>query len=222
LEQNIAIDQSFKLNIDAEQIVREWWEVIILQKLYASPLGSNLVFRGGTALRLAYNSPRFSQDLDFSSLKPIDFKLFEELIRDIESRYPELTIKDLAPKYYTYLAVFKIKESWRQRPFSLKIELSKRISDYRKGKDYNDAMLKSPVINIEIVGTVATLNRIIEEKKEALKTRRLPRDVFDLWYLGQKLNIDLDYGKGTIPQQELRQDLRKFLPKNFYTIIDQL
>ena len=222
MEEAIAIEQSDKLKIDVGQIIREWWEIIVLQDLYASPLGKDLIFRGGTALRLAYNSPRFSQDLDFSVIQTVDYKLFEKTIKDIEAKYDELSVKDLADKYHTYLAEFRIKEPWRQIALSLKIELSKRVARLRKDKDYIGAILKSPVSNLEIIGNVATIEKIIEEKKEALNSRRLPRDVFDLWYLSQTLRIDLNYGKGTIPQGRLRQELRKFLPRNFYQVIDQL
>jgi predicted nucleotidyltransferase component of viral defense system len=45
--------------------VREYWEMLILKELTESLLGEKLVFIGGTALRLVYNSPRFSDDLDF-------------------------------------------------------------------------------------------------------------------------------------------------------------
>jgi predicted nucleotidyltransferase component of viral defense system len=47
-------------------VVREYWELIILKGLYESPQGRYLIFKGGTALWLAYDSPRFFEHLDFS------------------------------------------------------------------------------------------------------------------------------------------------------------
>jgi len=41
-------------------------------------MSQKLVFKGGTALRLAYGSPRFSDDLDFSELKTIELKKFQK------------------------------------------------------------------------------------------------------------------------------------------------
>lgn len=38
--------------------------------------GQYLIFKGGTALRLAYKSPRFSDDLDFALLKKLDINQF--------------------------------------------------------------------------------------------------------------------------------------------------
>lgn len=59
------------MGIDRTQVVREYWELIILKGFYESPQGRYLIFKGGTALRLAYGFPRFSEDLDFSLTKDV-------------------------------------------------------------------------------------------------------------------------------------------------------
>jgi predicted nucleotidyltransferase component of viral defense system len=65
MDKNLAEQFSKELKININQIVREYWEMLILKELAESPLGEKLVFIGGTALCLAYNSPRFSDDLGF-------------------------------------------------------------------------------------------------------------------------------------------------------------
>ena len=47
-------------------IVREYFQHIFLSELYKLPNAQKLLFKGGTALRIVYGSPRFSEDLDFS------------------------------------------------------------------------------------------------------------------------------------------------------------
>ena len=47
-------------------IVREYFQHIFLGELYKLPNAGKLLFKGGTALGIIYNSPRFSEDLDFS------------------------------------------------------------------------------------------------------------------------------------------------------------
>ena len=47
-------------------IVREYFQHIFLGELYKLPDAEKLLFKGGTALRIIYGSPRFSEDLDFS------------------------------------------------------------------------------------------------------------------------------------------------------------
>ena len=62
LNELTAYKATLKISID--KIVREEAEMAFLQELADDPLSSKLVFYGGTALRLAYNSPRFSEDID--------------------------------------------------------------------------------------------------------------------------------------------------------------
>ena len=66
------------LGISRDQILREEAEMEILAELANDKLGSKLVFYGGTALRLAYNSPRFSEDIDLLRLKPVNFTEFKK------------------------------------------------------------------------------------------------------------------------------------------------
>src|SRR3990167_10374175 len=47
-------------------IVREYFQNVFLEQLYKLPGAEKLLFKGGTALRIIYGSPRFSEDLDFS------------------------------------------------------------------------------------------------------------------------------------------------------------
>ena len=47
-------------------IVREYAQHLFLTELYQLQGSEKLLFKGGTALRIVYSSPRFSEDLDFS------------------------------------------------------------------------------------------------------------------------------------------------------------
>src|SRR3989344_7141139 len=47
-------------------IVREYFQHVFLGELYKLPDAGKLLFKGGTVFRIVYNSPRFSEDLDFS------------------------------------------------------------------------------------------------------------------------------------------------------------
>ena len=61
-------------------IVREYFQHVFLSELYKLPEAEKMLFKGGTALRIVYGSPRFSEDLDFSlfGIKPTDVKRFVE------------------------------------------------------------------------------------------------------------------------------------------------
>jgi predicted nucleotidyltransferase component of viral defense system len=221
MDKDLADRLSEYLKIDVEQILREWWEMILLRDLFASPMGGNLVFKGGTALRLAYGSPRFSEDLDFSTIKRVSFKIFKDTIVLIEKKYPELGIRDVADKFYTYIAQYRIKEPWRSRALSVKIEVSKREIG-KKQKVYDLMNLKSEVSNVEALGNVMKIENVYKEKKQALKTRNAPRDLFDFWYLSNRLREPYNPPKNKFEKQILVMNLRKYLPKNYWKAIDAL
>lgn len=51
-----------------ENPAREYLQVYVLRLLHERGAMASLAFVGGTALRLLYRLPRFSEDLDFSAL----------------------------------------------------------------------------------------------------------------------------------------------------------
>lgn len=221
MDQNLANNLSVEIGIDVEQILREWWEMIILRDLFTSSLGNDLVFKGGTALRIVYGSPRFSEDLDFSKTKVFSFKPFKDTIREIETKYAELKIKDCADKFYTYIAQYKITEPWRPLSFSVKIEISKRTLS-EKAEIYELMNFKSQISNIEVLGNVMKIENIYKEKINAIETRNAPRDLFDLWFLCNRLKKAYNPPVKKFSKKILVRDLRKYLPKNYWKVIETL
>lgn len=219
MEREIAESLSKKLKIDALQVVRESWEIAILKNLFDAPEGKLLIFKGGTALRLVYGSPRFSEDLDFSLTEDKLKDRFKPLIKDIVSRYPELSISDLEEKYYTYLAEIKVTENYLPLPFRIKIEISKRRA---RGYKSELLLISSPASILQCLGRVSTLEQFYIDKIACVTGRTKPKDVFDLWYICQRLKRPYPSGEISIPKKELVKELRKYLPRNFWPVIDQL
>lgn len=50
-----------------ESILKEYLQYKILNSIFNSEYANKLAFLGGTALRIVYNSTRFSEDLDFDN-----------------------------------------------------------------------------------------------------------------------------------------------------------
>lgn len=221
MDRETALRLSKEYKIHYLQLVREEWEMAILKKLFESAIGKNLVFKGGTALRLAYNSPRFSEDLDFSILGKIAEGRLKEIADEMARLFPQVKITDFAQKFYTYLIEFKIKEDWTELPFKVKIEISKRRT-FSRGAGYETLLLNSPVTNIQVLANVATLERILKDKYKALKDRAKARDAFDIWYIGQRLKRKISVKDIKVPKKELMRDLRKYLPQNYWAAIDRL
>src|SRR3989338_1655680 len=216
MEQGIAEGFSKKLKIDSTQIVREFWETVILKGLFDSLEGKSLIFKGGTALRLVYGSPRFSEDLDFSLTEDRLKGKFRQLIKKIISPYPELSITDLEEKY-SYLGEIKVIEGYLPSPFRIKIEISKRRE---KGYKSELSLISSQVSTIQCLGRVSTLEQLYKDKMSCMSDRAKSKDVFDLWFICQKLKKP--YTALSIPKKELVRDLRKYLPKDFWSVIDNL
>lgn len=227
MERIIAENKARDLKIDVTQVVREFWEVVLLKGLFDSPEGKYLIFKGGTALRLVYGSPRFSEDLDFSLTADKLTCLcaahrqegkFSLLIKNIVSPYPELAITDLEEKYYTYLGEIKVTQDYLPSPFRIKIEISKRHERRYKSEL---SIISSPVSIMQCLGKVATLEQLYQDKLACLKDRAKPKDIFDMWYICQKLKKEYR-PLATIPKLELTRDLRKYLPRDYWPVIDRL
>lgn len=207
-----------KLGISVVQIVREEYEMILLQSIFNSFMGQELVFRGGTALRLAYGSPRFSDDLDFTQLKAIGLKKFQKWCQETEKTNPYLKLGEAVKKKYTLFAIFKITDPALNQTISIKVEISVRKQSWQKEKDYQLISLKSQVTPLTVLAQVASLNWIKKEKLTINPIRI--RDVFDLWFIAQKLNKSYQVNFGQFKVQEVKRELNRLLPLNSRRLIE--
>lgn len=220
LEEKIINNLAQKIKISPDRLVAEAWEIILLKELFDSSFAKYLIFKGGTALRLAYDSSRFSEDLDFSLQKKISAKQFFAFFKELPKKYPEMSIVDLKVKYYTLFALVKIKETFLKLSFSIKIEISKRKIPI----DYQSIpkMLFSPAFPLEILVNAPTLEQIKKDKIQAIETRTKPRDLFDLWYICEKLKEPMPKVKRKMDAQDIKQELHRFLPQNYHAIVSYL
>jgi len=204
-----------------DNVLKEHYQIYILDELYKSSFGNNLVFKGGTALKLAYNSIRFSEDLDFSILNNIDYNDFKKTIESTVNKFSGSRIQDIYDKYNTLYAKIVFSIDFKPIPIGIKIEINKN-----KGKidfKHSVGLLKSSFNNIEVVAKIFTLEAILKDKMEILESgvRRQPRDLFDAWYICQKLNQNFEikdkykYGK-----KELMDGLNPLLPKTYQKVME--
>lgn len=222
MEQTRVGELAKKLQISPEQVVREEYELFFLRDLFGSSFGPNLVFKEGTALRLAYGSLRFSDDLDFSVLKRVNTGKFAKVIQGIGNRYPKVKISDVRRKKNTLFALIKIKEEFLPLAFSIKIEISTRAVDWETGVDYLVKTLSSEVTPVAVVGQTASLLRIKKDKQLAIKTRKRGRDLYDLWLVSSQLREEFKVPKHKLSLKELKMELNKLLPLNERYVVEQL
>lgn len=84
---------------EAKNKLREYLQHLLLRKMYELNLNRDLVFHGGTALRIIHGLDRFSEDLDFHTKEP-------------------------DPKYDVSPAVKKIKRELEMKGYSTNIKLN--------------------------------------------------------------------------------------------------
>lgn len=223
MEAKQIIEYERNLKISRDQILREEAEMIFLNDFSNDSLASKIVFYGGTALRLAYGSPRFSEDIDLIVIEPIKFSEFEKLIKKVsKNNSQKWKLKDIKNKRNTFFALYIIKDENLKHDFSLKIEIHKPARKINFKTEL--VLLKSPVSIFEPLLLVPSLEELQMLKEDALANRNKARDIFDLWYISQSLRKDFVL-PDKIPffsQREFSNELQVFLPPKYYPIIKQI
>lgn len=212
-----------KLQTTELNVRREYLQQLFLSYFYQHPSTDQVYFKGGTALRMLYHSPRFSEDLDFSSAQS-DIRALEEVILETLAAIARENINvDLTESKTTaggYLAIVAFQTD--HGSVLIQLEISLRAGE-KKGQVVTIASDFIPAF------TVIALAReqLVDEKIQALLSRRKARDFYDLYFilranllpahkkevLGQALN--------TLRQSRIdfEKELKEFLPKSHWAII---
>lgn len=226
-----------KFAIDEFSVIREYLQILFLSALYEQKESSKIYFKGGTALRLLLNSFRFSEDLDFTSLRTPDElkKILARVIREINLIVPSVELRQVKTNNNNFTGFLRYKTDEMKFPLNIHLEFSLR----EKPLTEKDAVLETlfPVSPYPIVKCLSW-EEILAEKIRALMHRAKGRDLFDIWYLLSK-GIEIDWKMAdkkmafykkkvtredvlskirSFDQKILKLDLGKFLPLNQRTI----
>jgi predicted nucleotidyltransferase component of viral defense system len=154
-------------------IKQEQFEIEVLDKLKSGKFLDNLIFTGGTMLRLCYGLNRYSVDLDFWLYKDINVEdYFTKLKAFLTQNY---MVKDAENKFYTML--FELKS--RDYPRSLKIEIRKKAGKIKTEL----AIAYSKYSNLQVLVRCLSLDEVMRSKIEAFIGRKEIRDIFDIEFL---------------------------------------
>ena len=168
------------------------------------PLGKQLVFKGGTALKRCYfGDYRFSEDLDFTLAEELPFEsilrgledVYDEIRRDsgIGFHYSRQDLKTHRNSHTFYLAYEGPLPAISAKEVKVDITISERfvcplqkLPVIRGYDEYADLPNDSPI-------RVYSLDEIAVEKVAAItdRARNEPRDLYDLWYLTSRKHVDL-------------------------------
>src|SRR3989338_4770058 len=162
-------------------IEQEKFELEVLDKLNSARLLDDLVFGGGTMLRLCHGLDRYSVDLDFWIVKNSSTtNLFEKIGQCLAESY---SMTDQKVKHFTLLYEIKSKDY----PRSLKLEIRKEA----KKVVTEPAIAYSPFCNTQVILKTVSLSDMMRLKIEAFLDRKAIRDAFDIEFLLKK-GIQLD------------------------------
>lgn len=148
-------------------------EIEVLELLNSIKVLDYLYFGGGTMLRLCHNLNRYSTDLDFWFDTNADTKLFFTTIK--KSLSENYRLVDSANKKFTLL--YEIKSTSVNR--SLKIEIRKEQQNF----EWERKIAFSKFANKQVLVKGLTLKQMMLNKFEALLSRKIIRDVFDIEFL---------------------------------------
>lgn len=226
------LEQRFQISV-FPNIVREYFQHIFLGELYRLPDAEKLLFKGGTALRIVYGSPRFSEDLDFSlfgvaqnEIASFVENLFGAVLAEIERSGITVELGDKVGATsggYFGVATFHLFE---YPPVGVEINVSAR-----NGR--NMASEADSVAN-DFVPTYTVFhlpqNELVEEKVfGALRRRKKPRDFYDLYFIMRKNMLSPDQKQrlaevtdevvADARKQDFHGELGAFLPASQKDII---
>lgn len=214
-------EQTSELNIR-----REYFQHLFLSYFYRQPESDEAYFKGGTALRLLYRSPRYSEDLDFDT-PASDVKHIENLIGatlgEIEQEGIIADISEAKPTSGGYLAdtsftvdtstvMIRLEMSFRHR--ERHGEVAQVISDFL------------PTYTI----TQLTQTELTAGKLNALLSRGKPRDFYDLYFM-LRANLLSPTQRHEMPRAltalqqtktSFEPELKEFLPRHQWAIIRDL
>ena len=203
----------------AINVAREYCQHLFLSVFYQHRAADRVLFKGGTALRIIYGSPRFSEDLDFSGFgirKPAIEGLITESLSAVERVGVSIEIEEAKVTSGGYLGI--IHHRFGDYRVEIRLEISLR--------DRATVKPETALIAGDFLPAYTLLHLpqelLVEEKLKALLDRAKPRDFYDLYFILRK---------GLLPQKSRRrlkevlvrlktmesgslQELKLFLPRD--------
>jgi predicted nucleotidyltransferase component of viral defense system len=211
-----------------DNIIREYFQHLLLAQLYQEKGSEHLLFKGGTALRIVWQSPRFSEDLDFTgvNLKIDDIEeTMQDTLAKIEKSGVETDIEESKATSGGYLAIF----NFRTKEYSSQIQIEVSLRKERKFHGSSSLIQSDFTPAYTLIHLDETM--LVGEKIQACLTRGKARDFYDLYFiLRGRLAFQKVFTQDKTLKQKLikavnkkgldfKHELKQFLPVNQHLII---
>lgn len=188
-------------------VAREYVQHVLLSGLFQGLRKQvRLAFKGGTALRIVWGSPRFSEDLDFTGWGK-EFHVGESLKETItEASKAGLDIK-LVESGKTSGGWFALAQT-RVHGWPVEIEWNISLREIRQTR--TDPVLVTTPLWASYSVQALPVDQMVFETIDALFRRRKPRDFFDLYFM---LRERLGIAEITSQKKRLLEEARKLDPR---------
>lgn len=227
ITQDQIINLSKEYQIDTYSIFREYLQLVFLSYFYQEKDAREYFFKGGTALRLLFGSPRFSEDLDFSTLCGKDKieTVLAKVTQRLQAELPGLKTK----KLYEGKEGLRYQLSYLDPNFKYPVNIRLDFHQQKlvKHKSVSVLTTRFPIMIFPQVFHLSG-EGILAEKITAIGSRSKGRDLFDTWFLlargikHPKIGGHALKNLKNFPQKRLETDLAKFLPQSQKGIIPTL
>jgi len=190
-------------------IQQEIFEMEVLAWLKNKGFLRNMIFGGGTMLRLCYGLKRYSIGLDFWAYRVDRMEQFFINLKD--SLKADYDLTDAQNKYYTLL--FEIKNA----PYSRKLKIE--IRKENKESDFQEIIAYSPHSNQQVLLKSFTLEQMMKNKIGALLDRKEIRDLFDIDFLTRKgVDVSANYEE----LKKIKEIIKGFKKRDYYVTLGSL
>lgn len=226
----VAKEQISKLRVKYQtselNVIREYLQHLFLQFFYQLPQSADIYFKGGTALRFVYQSPRFSEDLDFSTNKediPAIESMLIEVLEKFQKENIQATLQEAKKTSGGYLATIDFELLNQTVP--VQIEIS-----FREKKDRGEVATIASDFIPSYTLVALTQDQLVSGKLQALEARKKARDFYDLYFILRSRLVVVQKG-GVLPRVlkvlnasnlNFERELKQYLPKSHWAIIKDL
>lgn len=187
-----------ELHDKGEDMLREYLQYEILKLLFDSKYGHKYTFLGGTCLRIAYDTRRFSEDLDFDNvgLSKAEFEESAAIIqRGLELLGYEVSLT------YAYKGAYHCKIRFPGLLYRYDLSPHKearlliKLDTEKQHYDYEREIYALNKFGVQADIRVTPLSLLAGQKIAAIMGRKRPkgRDFYDLHFILQRTKPDYGY-----------------------------
>lgn len=215
--QDIKNQYPDNVQVYGRALLREYLQYKILQAIFESKQASQLVFLGGTALRIIYGNHRFSEDIDLDNFG-LSWQEFEEVIQTVRRFLVlegfEVETREVAKG--AYRCYLKFPDLFYEQGLSPHQEekIHIQIDTTAQGFEYEPRITILNKFDVFTELRVAPLGVLLSQKIYTAVNRKRPkgRDFFDITFLFSKAEPDygfLNQKMGINSPESLKEEIRK-------------